>query len=157
MSLRGRPITVKNPRWNKLYTKTKVGETAEDCWTWEGAKTTNGYGVCVWYDNKKKKHEGMVAHRAMYIELVGEIPEGLTLDHLCRNILCVNPRHMEPVTQRVNIHRSPIQIAAINAQKTHCSRGHQRWGKKVSGRYCLECHRTLEIGRRKRRVALSLS
>jgi len=56
--------------------------------------------------------------------IVGPIPDGLTIDHLCRNRACVKPAHLEAVSQRVNTLRSPIAVAAINARKTHCKRGH---------------------------------
>jgi hypothetical protein len=72
----------------------------EGCWEWKGAKDGDGYG-----------HLGVAgsvvgAHRYAYELLVGPIPEGLHLDHLCRNRPCVNPDHLEPVTQAVNVGRA---------------------------------------------------
>lgn len=66
----------------------------------------------------------LMAHRVSYEYFVGPIPEGLTLDHLCRVHNCVNPEHLEPVTQRVNILRG-FGAAATNARKTHCPQGHE--------------------------------
>lgn len=77
----------------------KVDVTADGCWAWKGAKTPTGYGV-VSIERRARK-----AHRYSYLHLVGPVPDGLVLDHLCRNRACVNPAHMEPVTQRTNVLR----------------------------------------------------
>jgi hypothetical protein len=77
------------------------------CWIWIRAKP-GGYGP----------------HRTIYEKLVGEIPKGLELDHLCRVKACVNPDHLDPVTHRENVRRSPISLAALNMRKTHCPYGH---------------------------------
>jgi hypothetical protein len=65
------------------------------------------------------------AHRYAYEQLVGPIPEGLVLDHLCRNRLCINPLHLEPVTIGENIRRGAFDRAGkITGSKTHCANGH---------------------------------
>ncbi|MEU4967832.1 HNH endonuclease signature motif containing protein [Streptomyces smyrnaeus] len=92
--------------------------SANECWEWTGELSEKGYGRT----QRKGRYTG--AHRAVYEHLVGPIPEGLVLDHLCRNPPCVNPAHLEPVTNRDNILRG-IGVGAINAQKTHCIRGHE--------------------------------
>lgn len=95
----------------------------ENCWIWVGAitqanaKSSGGYGL---YSFKGKLE---LAHRFAYKLLVGEIPKGLTLDHLCRVRNCVNPEHLEPVTIRENTLRGDT-IPARNAKKTHCKYGH---------------------------------
>jgi hypothetical protein len=86
------------------------------CWLWTGA-TQQGYGV---HTSGGRAHK---AHRVSYEEIVGPIPEGLTIDHLCRVRNCVNPDHLEPVSQKVNTLRG-ITIPALNAAKTSCVNGH---------------------------------
>ena len=84
------------------------------------------------------------AHRAMYQILVGPIPDGLQLDHLCRNRSCFNPKHLEPVTCQENLLRGHTHAAA-NSKKTHCRRGHAYDATNTiliaTGRACRECGR----------------
>jgi hypothetical protein len=87
------------------------------CWEWQGSKS-RGYG------RFKVSRRMVQAHRFAYELMVGPIPEGLTLDHLCRNTSCVNPEHLEPATERDNILRSDGP-AAINARRVECVRGHR--------------------------------
>jgi hypothetical protein len=72
----------------------------DDCWEFQGAIDTYGYGVVQLRQKKTGK-----AHRAVYEAMVGPIPEGLTIDHLCRTTSCVNPDLMEPVTAEENSRR----------------------------------------------------
>ena len=83
------------------------------CWLWTGA-TKRGYGVF-----RDGHGRAARAHRWAYEHLVGPIGKGLVIDHLCRVNGCVNPDHMEPVTNRENLRRSPI------IHKTHCWKGHR--------------------------------
>ena len=86
------------------------------CWEWTAA-LKRGYGTI-------KRQGGMrPAHRVAYEYLRGPIPDGLTIDHLCRNLPCVYPWHLEPVTNKVNLARG-VGPSALNARKTHCKRGH---------------------------------
>jgi len=116
-----------------------VSVTEEGCWEWTGYIAKNGYAIFRLPDKRT------TAHRAAYELLVGPIPEGLTLDHLCYNRRCVNPAHLEPVTQRENTLRSPRTQATKNATKTHCKRGHPLEGENLAlwgkGRHCRTCHR----------------
>jgi hypothetical protein len=88
----------------------------------------------------------MDAHRFAYQMLVGPIPEGLTLDHLCRNTGCCNPEHLEAVTHRDNVLRG-VSFAAVNAVKTECPRGHPYDSENTyivpstGGRLCRLCQR----------------
>ena len=72
----------------------------DECWTWQGSGTGTGYGM--FWDGKRR----VLAHRWSYEYFVGEIPEGLTIDHLCRQRSCVRPSHLEPVTLKENIGRA---------------------------------------------------
>lgn len=109
-----------------------------DCWTWKAVSTT-GYG----YSGKQP------AHRAVWEALVGPIPPGMSLDHLCRNRPCVNPDHLRVVSMRDNTLASPITITGINARKTHCVNGHPFDAdntytppNRPNRRECRECVRT---------------
>jgi hypothetical protein len=70
------------------------------CWLWRGALDGQGYGQL-----KAPGNTTVRAHRWVYEQLVGPIPDGLQLDHLCRVIICVNPDHLDPVTQAENVRR----------------------------------------------------
>lgn len=105
-----------------------------DCWEWTGKQTAKGYGQ---YTTRTKTWR---AHRAAYQALVGPIPETLTLDHLCRNRLCVNPDHLEPIDNRTNILRGHSP-SARHARQTACIRGHVDWTRLRDGkRRCQTCH-----------------
>lgn len=102
----------------------RVGyETSQGCWPWDGPTLPGGYGKMWRSDFERLWHPSQLAHRIAYELEVGPIPDGLTLDHLCGNPNCVNPDHLEPVTQRVNTLRGSGPIAA-HAVKTHCAHGH---------------------------------
>lgn len=77
----------------------KVNKT-DTCWLWTRCRDGHGYGQFVLRDQKK-----VLAHRFAYELVVGPIPEGLDIDHLCRVRLCCNPAHLEPVTRSENLYR----------------------------------------------------
>lgn len=87
------------------------------CWNWLGPLSKAGYALGTVQRSQGGIVRQAVAHRMFYEEAKGPIPEGLVLDHLCRNRRCVNPDHLEPVTQVVNRRRSAklneTDIAAI--------------------------------------------
>ena len=89
------------------------------CWLWLGYIGNSGYGYI-------STHLGtQLAHRWSYNHFIGTIKEGLTIDHKCRNVLCVNPDHLEQITLTENIQRAPISgVAVIESNKTHCPKGH---------------------------------
>lgn len=129
------------------------------CWEWQGNLTASGYGVLT--ARKKASVEGRkstayLAHRYFYEETGNTIFEGLVLDHICHtndkeclggdtcpHRRCVNPAHLEPVTQGENALRG-LGPCAVNLRKTHCKRGHEYVVGTYSvnvrgGRDCLEC------------------
>jgi hypothetical protein len=89
------------------------------CWEWTACLSTSGYGRI----NANGRVEN--AHRVAYELIESPIPVGLFLDHLCRNRACINPAHLEPVTNRENILRSPINQFSLKAAQTHCGTGHE--------------------------------
>lgn len=95
------------------------------CLEWQGAKT-NGYGVLSVNGSMKR------AHRVAYENARGPIPDGLHIDHLCRNRACVNPDHLEAVTQAENNRRA-------GAARTHCPYGHLLPPPGTKRRACRTC------------------
>lgn len=134
----------------RFWEKVEVGP--EDfCWDWLACTEGKGYG----YFFTGRRYS--VAHRVAYEVSTGkQIPVGLTLDHLCRNRRCCNPKHLEPVTVRTNTLRG-LAPSAVNAFKTHCIHGHPfdqentYWEPRTLVRRCKACGR--ERKRRKARVA----
>lgn len=119
----------------------KYVEKTDSCWIWRGSVNKNGYGQ---HGSTKRAGSIKQAHRKVYTLLVGTIPDGMQLDHLCRNRICVNPNHLEPVSPRENLLRSPFTTASINSQKTRCKWGHpfdlQNTRTHKSGkRECIKC------------------
>lgn len=127
-----RPRPAEQRFWEKVDK-----DSAGGCWLWKAARR-NGYG-----------HFGIsgrttaYAHRLSYEWLIGPIPEGLQIDHLCRNKLCVNPEHLEAVTQEVNTQR-----AHEGKRKSHCPHGHEYTAENTytqpadGAQVCLTCRRS---------------
>lgn len=112
----------------------------EKCWTWQGSTKPQGYGnIGLLVNGVKATHR---VHRVSYETFVGPIPEGLTLDHLCRNRACINPGHLEAVSLRENILRG-LTLAAAQIQQTHCKKGHPLSGDNLrtykGHRHCRVC------------------
>lgn len=117
-----------------------VVDEATGCWNWTRHLYGYGYGH-IYADGRSQ-----MAHRVVYELFVGPIPDGLQLDHLCRNTACVNPAHLEPVTCRENILRG-TGLPARRAVATHCIHGHafdtaNTYYRKTDGvRACRTCLR----------------
>jgi len=128
-------------RFERLY----IPEPNSGCWLWTGSLIGAGYGQF------RCDGEGY-AHIWSYKQFKGPIPEGLVLDHICRVPSCCNPDHVEPVTQKENLRRSPFDPA----RKTHCPQGHEYTpgntyledGKYGDKRKCRACDRERHARRR---------
>lgn len=110
---------------HKLLRRTSQGENG--CLDWTGYVTDSGYGSF----RLKWSRKWIAAHRLMYQMFVGPIPDGLVIDHLCRNRKCVNPAHLEAVTHQTNILRGE-GCSVLHAFKTHCIKGHPLAGDNLT-------------------------
>lgn len=116
------------------------------CWLWLGGKNSYGYGQ---YHKDGKR---LIAHRYSYERFNGPIPKDLQIDHLCRVRHCVNPEHLQAVSQKENLLRG-YGLYAINARKTHCIHGHEFTPENTrisygTHRNCRECDRAI-VARKK--------
>jgi len=124
----------------RFWADVQVGGS-DECWPWTGVLTDEGYGR-FWVSRSSRP----MAHRVAYQALVGPVPDGMQLDHLCRNRACCNPEHLEPVSSAENTRRGESP-AALNRRKTHCHRGHPLTPDNVyertdrPGRMCRQCRR----------------
>lgn len=115
-------------------------EITADCWIWLGGRTPKGYGVFA------LKGKSVGAHQWAYRNLRGPIPDGLELDHLCRNTSCVNPAHLEIVTHGENLRRGTQYHRSLTA----CKRGHpfnerNTYCRPDGARQCRICHNARSI------------
>lgn len=118
------------------------------CWLWTGAANLYSYGVI---GNGDRSDLVTLVHRAAYEDLVGPIPEGLDLDHLCRNRICCNPDHLEPVTRAENVARGDHAKCWADELET-CKRGHpwvpENTRYSAKQRHCRTCERARKRGYR---------
>lgn len=131
------------------WMEARIERTPDGCWMWTGRHDRDGYGRIPWQRVGRPGQSLYGAHRVMYEMEVGPIPAGLMLDHLCVHPPCVNPAHLEPVTNRENLRR---------AAGPYCKRGHEKAIHLATGRngerYCKRCHADYERDRYRRRVGL---
>lgn len=133
----------------------KIALTDSGCIEWIAGLYRNGYGHFHTTQTPTEKARDVYAHRWSYEHHVGPIPEGLSIDHLCRNRRCINPEHLEPVTHRENTLRG-VGFAAVNAAKTHCVQGHRysptnTYTDPLGYRHCRTCRRQVDRNRQPRR------
>ena len=133
----------------KLLSDRSIPEPNSGCLLWLGPVNSKGYGQINHLNTTLK------VHRVAYEVANGKIPDGLTVDHLCKVTCCVNPLHLEAVTIVENVKRS--SVGKKMAERTHCNHGHpfevHGWMKKSNGyRRCAECERarSIEYSRKKR-------
>lgn len=128
-------------------------DEATGCWVWIGARWPRGYGKLSMPGTQKR----VAAHRWGYEQLVGSIPDGMELDHLCRNHSCVNPAHLEPVSHVENVRRGVAGEVngGRNRAVTHCPKGHPYDAANTykrpdgkPGRNCRACSRAVAARRR---------
>lgn len=136
----------------------RVGAGGDGCWPWQGVITVYGYGVLLVGSKVRGTRRRLMAHRVSYELLVGPIPDGLQIDHLCRNRACVRPDHLEPVTNRENQLRGQGPVGE-QMRRDHCINGHPFNHVYVSdGRFrqrrCTVCDN--ESRRRRRAIARGL-
>lgn len=129
------------PVLDRIRAKIEPGGPRGDCWIWTASTNASGYARI------SVSGRYQLAHRVAYELLVGPIPEGRQLDHLCRTRTCVNPAHLEPVTQRENSRRG-----LRGDMTTHCPAGHayaEHGRRRERGsRDCRACARDRERRRR---------
>ena len=109
------------------------------CWEWIASLNWDDYGQ-TWYEGRQWR-----IHRLIWTLLVGPIPTGLELDHLCRNPPCCNPDHLEPVTHTINVLRG-FGVGVLHPRKTRCINGHDftsenTWLDKHGWKHCRSCRR----------------
>ena len=122
------------------------------CWEWRSSRTTRGYGR--FKMGPRGAPRAISAHRVAWVLKHGPVPDGLELDHICRNHACVRPSHLEPVTHAENVRRGLVaEVSGRRARmRTHCKRGHPfdvaNTYMAPLGRSCRACHRQREALRR---------
>lgn len=139
----------------RIFSKIKVSTEnfykGVPCWEWQGAKFKEGYAQLV--HTRKTGKKTITVHRLMYESFVEPIDKNLVCDHLCRVRHCVNPAHIEPVTDKVNILRGQ-GLCAQYAKNTHCKHGHELSGDNLRlyeyrdriSRICKQC--VNDVGKR---------
>lgn len=125
--------------WTHVQTRLDRSAPGE-CWLWMGATAGSGYGHLGWCG------EWFLTHRIAYQAVVGDIPDGCEIDHLCRVPLCCNPEHLEAVSHAVNVRRG-VSPWADKRRQTHCKNGHEFTSsntivRRNGTRECRTCKRT---------------
>lgn len=124
---------------NERFDSRWVPEPMTGCWLWVGTASPRGYAT--FRVNGRK----IGVHRFAYERWVGPIRDGLVVDHICNNPTCVNPDHLQAITQRDNVRRGR-GTSGINSRKQECIHGHpfdadNTYVDPGGGRHCRECRR----------------
>ncbi len=144
----GDPLRTNQPKrdgYPDSWLHSKIVVSDSGCWEWQGTIDANGYGVV---------RGSFRAHQLTFTRYVGPVPEGLEIDHLCRNRACCNPQHLEAVTHQENLRRA----AKARPRRTHCVRGHE-WSEtntrvcEDGRRCCRSCEREKAAEQRRRAKA----
>lgn len=135
----------------KEHIKKRITVNSKGCWVWNLSLSRGGYA------QTNIEGKSWRVHRLSYTVYKGKIPEKLQLDHLCRVRNCVNPNHLEAVSAKENLARSPITYSSINKQKKVCKRGHPFKNENLKvynykgsvRRICVICHKDISLKRYK--------
>ena len=119
----------------------------QGCWIWQGYTGRNwGYGWVAWWDGDRQI--GMNAHRAMYVAHKGPLDDDLSVDHLCRVTNCVNPEHMEPVTQAENMRRGALARSYLNPERVSTAMTKEQISEQARAKYAAKVGRPVRTYRR---------
>jgi len=108
-------LEVTDSDWKRFWSKVQKTET---CWNWTGHTSPHGYGKFTKYGHN------LAAHRWLYHNTIERVLEDKVVDHICRNRLCVNPKHLRPLSDTENVLLG-VGASATNRRKTHCIKGHE--------------------------------
>lgn len=157
---KGKNLKPLHEKWRKRGTPPRVQycevpclvpELDGPCHEWIRFKTKDGYGRI------SVNGKDILVHRYVWEQVNGPIPEGLFVDHKCRNRACCNVNHLRVVTKKINAIENSDSPTAINAKKTHCKNGHEFNEKNTyrtkNGRHCIVCQRNNVRRWRKRKAA----
>lgn len=130
-----------NKAFDRFFSKVDI---SDQCWNWLGSNNGDGYGQ-IWFNGRM-----VLVHRICFEHFNHKIPDGMVIDHKCRNRSCVNPNHLQVVTLKENIQlgipyrKDFYNTGNRNIKRTHCKRGHEftqeNLVKSAKGRMCRTCH-----------------